>query len=45
MAFLEDFGALTRKGNDWAYTGTERRGYSMLPGAARATSSQSSSSG
>ncbi|MEV5747549.1 flavin monoamine oxidase family protein [Actinoallomurus sp. NPDC052308] len=34
MAFLEDFGALTRTGGEWRYTGTDRRGYSVLPDAA-----------
>ncbi|GAB3986196.1 flavin monoamine oxidase family protein [Actinoallomurus acanthiterrae] len=33
MAFLEDFGALTHTGGEWRYTGTERRGYSVLPDA------------
>ncbi|WP_067460605.1 flavin monoamine oxidase family protein [Actinomadura macra] len=31
LAFLEDFGALTREGDRLAYTGTNRRGYRVLP--------------
>jgi monoamine oxidase len=34
LAFLQNFGAIQGRADDWAYTGTDRRGYSVEPGAA-----------
>ncbi|MDT0342670.1 flavin monoamine oxidase family protein [Streptomyces litchfieldiae] len=34
LAFLQNFGAIQGRADGWAYTGTDRRGYSVEPGAA-----------
>ncbi|WP_326595780.1 flavin monoamine oxidase family protein [Streptomyces sp. NBC_01803] len=34
LAFLQSFGAIKGRADNWAYTGTDRRGYSVEPGAA-----------
>ncbi|MEV6106596.1 flavin monoamine oxidase family protein [Streptomyces sp. NPDC051940] len=34
LAFLQGFGAIQGRADDWAYTGTDRRGYGVEPGAA-----------
>ncbi len=34
LAFLQDFGAIKGRTDGWSYTGTDRRGYSVEPGAA-----------
>jgi monoamine oxidase len=34
LAFLQNFGAIKGRADDWAYTGTDRRGYSVEPAAA-----------
>jgi len=34
LTFLSDFGAIGSKANGYAYTGTDRRGYTVEPGAA-----------
>jgi monoamine oxidase len=34
LSFLQNFGAIKGRADNWAYTGTSRRGYSVEPGAA-----------